>query len=97
MSICYPSDTDWSCAYDEETLTTMREDPKTLKKMKLAEAQGWYTLAALTAYRIGVCPTLVRPCAARCTPGGTWMAAPVGGGGAGGAGSTPAGAAMKDR
>lgn len=80
MDICYPSDTDWSCMYDEETLTTMRSDPKILAKMKLAEAQAWYTLAALTAYRIGVCPTLVRPCAASCAPTGTWMAAPVSGG-----------------
>lgn len=77
MSICYPSDTDWTCAFTEEQLIEMRADPKTVKRMELAEAQGWYTLAALTAYRVGVCPTVVRPTVACHTPTGTWMAAPV--------------------
>src|SRR5690606_12509037 len=70
--ICYPSDTDWGCAYTEEQLAEMRGDPDTLKKMELSEARAWYTLAALTAYRIGVCPELVRPTAACCLPFGTW-------------------------
>lgn len=77
--ICYPDGTDWSCVYDDEKLAEMRADPKILKKMELSEARAWYTLASLTAYRLGVCPTLVRPVAACCGPG-TWMAAPVGGG-----------------
>lgn len=79
MSICYPSDTDWSCVYTDAEIATMRSDAKTSKQMDLSEARAWYTLAALTAYRVGVCPTLVRPVAACCGPS-TWMAAPVGGG-----------------
>lgn len=80
MSICYPDGTDWSCVYTDEKLAEMRADPKILAKMELSEARAWYTLASLTAYRLGVCPTLVRPVAACCLPSSTWMAAPVGGG-----------------
>lgn len=80
MSMCYPSTTDWSSAYTEQELTAMRADAVKLKQMKLAEARGWYVLAALTAWRVGVCPVLVRPVAACCAPAGSWLAAPVGGG-----------------
>lgn len=80
MSMCYPSVTDWSSAYTDEELAQMRADPVKLRKMKLAEARGWYVLAALTAWRIGVCPVLVRPVAACHAPQGSWMAAPAGGG-----------------
>lgn len=80
MSICYPSDTDWSCAYSATKLAEMRSDPEVLSKMQLSEARAWYSLAMLTAWRVGVCPELVRPVAACCNPFGTWMAAPVGGG-----------------
>jgi len=71
--MCYPSTTDWSCAYTDEQLEEMRADPATLKVMQRAEALAWYTLASLTAYQIGVCPTTVRPCAAGCRAPGTWM------------------------
>ncbi|QUE25582.1 head-to-tail adaptor [Microbacterium phage Fransoyer] len=80
MSICYPSTTDWGCAYSEQKLAEMRSDPEIRRKMELSEARAWYTLAALTAWRIGVCPTLVRPVAACHAPFGSWVAAPVGGG-----------------
>lgn len=78
MSMCYPAETDWSCEYTEEQLTTMRADPATLRQMQLSEARAWYTLASLCAYRIGVCETVVRPCAAGCGSLGSWMEAPVG-------------------
>src|SRR5690606_6868931 len=77
MALCYPSDTDWGCAFTPEQLATMREDAETLRIMQRAEATAWYTLAALTAYQIGVCPTVVRPCSAGCLPTGSWMEAPV--------------------
>src|SRR5690606_37732965 len=77
MALCYPSDTDWGCAFTPEQLATMREDAETLRIMQRAEATAWYTLAALTAYQIGVCPTVVRPCSAGCLPAGSWMEAPV--------------------
>ena len=75
--ICYPADTDWGCAYTDEQLEEMRGDPKTLATMQRSEALAWYTLASLTAYRIGVCPTVIRPCSAGCAPAGSWIAAPV--------------------
>lgn len=79
MSICFPSDTDWACTYTPEELAAMRADPRKAAAMQFAEATAWYSLAALSAYRIGVCPTTVRPCALGCAPAGTWMEAPVGG------------------
>lgn len=80
MSMCYPANTDWSSGYTDAELATMREDPGKVRQMKLAEARGWYVLAALTGWRVGVCPVLVRPVAACCAPAGSWLAAPVGGG-----------------
>lgn len=79
MSICYPSDTDWGCAYTEAQLVEMRADPVKAAVMRRSEALAWYSLASLTAFQIGVCPTTIRPCAARCAPAGSWMEAPVGG------------------
>lgn len=78
MTICIPSDTDWGCAFTDEELTSMRQDPGTARTMERSEAFAWGTLAALTAYRIGVCPVVIRPCARRCAPQGTWMEAVVG-------------------
>ncbi len=72
MDVCFPLGTDWS-GYKGEGAS----DPA---KRELAEAYAWYTLASLTAYRIGVCPDVVRPCASRCNPAGTWLVAPVLGG-----------------
>lgn len=83
MPVCYPSETDWSCSFTAEQLEEMRADTAKAAAMARSEAFGWYTLAALTGYQIGVCPVLIRPCAARCAPAGTWMAAPVAGGNAG--------------
>lgn len=80
MSICYPDSTDWSCAFTLEELDQMRGDPDQAALLEKAEAFAWYTLASLTAFQIGVCPTTIRPCAARCAPPGSWMSAPVGGG-----------------
>lgn len=80
MSICYPSDTDWSLAYTDAELGEMRSDLRKARKMELAEARAWYSLAMLTAWRVGVCPVLVRPVPAGCMGGGSWLAATVGGG-----------------
>lgn len=78
--ICYPSDTDWGCAFPPEKLAEMRSEPETLRQMELAEARAWYSLAALTSYQLGVCPEEIRPVASRCAPAGSWMSAVVGGG-----------------
>jgi hypothetical protein len=77
MTMCYPADTDWTCAYTVAELEAMRGNPETLAVMHRSEALAWYTLASLTAYQIGVCPDTVRPCAARCAGLGTWMEAVV--------------------
>lgn len=82
MSMCHPA-TDWSCSFTEEKLEELREDEKTAAALDRAEELGWYSLAALTGFRLGVCPTVVRPCAARCAAPGSWVSAPVGGGQAG--------------
>lgn len=71
-SICYPPGTEWSCAYSEADLTTMWADPHTAATMRRAEALAWSTLAALTAYQLGTCPIVVRPCAARCKSAGSY-------------------------
>lgn len=77
MTLCIPPDTDWGCAFTDATLDQMRQDAEKRRIMERSEAFAWYTLAALTAYRIGVCPIVVRPCAQRCAPQGTWMEAVV--------------------
>jgi hypothetical protein len=79
VTLCYPPDTDWSCAYSLQELEDMRAKPEVLAAMQRAEALSWYTLASLTAYQIGVCPSVIRPCAAGCDPTGTWMTSIVGG------------------
>lgn len=80
VDICYPDGADWTCAYTAEELVQMRADPETLARMERSEALGWSTLSALTGYRVSLCPTTVRPCAARCNPQ-TYYAAPLPGGG----------------
>ena len=72
MTICYPDTTDWGCYGTAEEIDQIPADVKAR-----AEGLAWYTLAALCAYRIGVCPTTIRPCAARCATHGSWTAAPV--------------------
>ena len=81
LAMCYPSETDWSCAYSLQELEDMRAKPEVLAVMERAEALAWYTLASLTAFQIGVCATLIRPCTARCGAAGTWMASSVEGAG----------------
>lgn len=75
--ICVPAGTDWSCAFDADTLAGMRDNPTEAAKLERAEAFAWTTLASLTAYRIGTCPVTVRPCAARCTPDSHYLTAIV--------------------
>jgi hypothetical protein len=77
MTICYPSTTDWSCAFDQAELQALRDVPASAHNLAVSEAFAWYLLASLTGYRIGVCPVTVRPCASRCAPSGTWLVAPV--------------------
>jgi hypothetical protein len=72
--LCYPPDTDWGCA-DETFLADLPADVKAR-----SEALAWSTLQALTAYQLSICPILVRPCRSGCIPG-TWVIAPVEGGG----------------
>lgn len=81
QTLCYPPGADWTCAYTADELAEMRADPDTLAVMERAEAMAWMTLSALTGYQVGVCPITVRPCAAGCGAPGTWMVAPVVGGG----------------
>jgi hypothetical protein len=75
--VCYPEGADWLCAYSQDELDAMIADPPTLAIMQRSEALAWSTLAALTGYRLSICPTLIRPCLARCGFGGTWDVAPV--------------------
>lgn len=79
MSMCHPGTADWSCGFSDQELDEMRADMTQAALLEKAEAFGWYTLASLTAFQIGVCPTVIRPCAARCAPPGSWATAPVGG------------------
>lgn len=78
MTICTPEKTDWSCYGTPEEIAAL--DPVVKHR---AEALAWYTLASLTAWQIGVCPTTVRPCMARCQAPGTWQVSTVGAGGSG--------------
>jgi hypothetical protein len=80
-SICYPATTDWSCAYSEDEIAEMWGDADVARVMHRAEALAWYTLASLTAYQIGVCPSVVRPCLAGCAAPGTYMVSTVRGSG----------------
>ncbi len=70
--LCWP--VDWGCV-SEEYLEGLDEKVKAR-----AEALATQTLRALTAYQVGGCPVWVRPCAEGCR-GGSYLAAPVGGGG----------------
>lgn len=72
-----PPEADWTCAYTEEEILAMRANPTTAAQMDRSEALAWSTLASLTAYQLAPCPTLVRPCAARCRAGGGYLVAPV--------------------
>jgi len=71
MAMCYPDTTDWSCALTPEEITDL--DP--VKKAR-AEALAWNSLQRLTGFRLALCPVVLRPCAARCTPS-AWIEAPV--------------------
>lgn len=79
--ICYPSDTDWSCAFTPDELVEIRSTPEGSAALDRAEAFGWSLLAALCAYRLGTCPITVRPCVSRCLPGGSFTGAIAGGSG----------------
>lgn len=75
VDICYPSGTDWSCAYDPAEIAAL--DPAIKAR---SEALAWLTLSALTGYRVSICPILIRPCVQSCNIP-TWDVAPVGEGG----------------
>lgn len=74
VDICYPDGTDWSCLGTEDELAAL--DPVVQAR---SEALAWTTLASLTGYRVALCPSTIRPCAARCNAS-TWYVAPVVGG-----------------
>lgn len=73
--LIYPPSTDWAAAGVSTSTLENYDD----KKREYAESLAWYTLAALTAWRIGVAPTEVRPCALGCSAPGSYLAAPVAG------------------
>lgn len=71
--LIYPPTTDWSSTHTPDELEKLDT-----RKRAYAEALSWYTLSSLTGWRLGVAPTTVRPCAQRCAPFGSYIAAPVG-------------------
>lgn len=77
--LCWP--VDWSC--NEQFAV----DPSNASTVAVAEAMAVQTLRALTGFKVGGCPVLLRPCALRCSPT-TTLLAPVSGG-RGGGGWTP--------
>lgn len=70
--ICYPPGADWSCAYDETEFADL--DPVIVER---SESLAWLTLQMLTGYRLSICPTVIRPCLAKCGGLPTWDIAPV--------------------
>jgi hypothetical protein len=76
--MCFPPGADWGCSYTLDQLEDMRAKPEVSAAMDRADALAWMQLAALTADQVGTCPIAVRPCAARCHGGGTYVSAPVG-------------------
>ena len=72
MNICYPNGTDWGCALSQQEIDSLDPDVR-----ERSEALAWSTLSSLLAYRLSLCPVVVRPCALGCG-GGTWASAPVG-------------------
>lgn len=78
MDVCYPEGTEWSCAFDAETLAEMRADPDKGPLLERSEALAWSSLASLLAFRLSLCPSLIRPCLKKCG-GRTWDVSPVGG------------------
>lgn len=78
-SICYPPGADWSCAFSTDELEAIWADPTTHAIADRSEALAWSSLAALTAFRLSICPVLIRPCLARCSYP-SWDVAPVLGG-----------------
>ena len=71
MTICYPDSTDWSCLGPQADVDALDDVMKAR-----SEALAWQTLNALTGGNIAICPTIIRPCAARCSAQ-TWYTAPV--------------------
>lgn len=79
IGICYPAGANWLCAYTQEELDAMVEDPEVALVMARSDALAWSTLSSLTGYRLSLCPSVLRPCLAGCSPK-TWQTAPVIGG-----------------
>ncbi len=75
-SICYPPGADWSCAYEQADLDAIWANPATRAVAERSNALAWSTLSALLGYRLSLCPMVLRPCAAGCSPH-TWDQAPV--------------------
>lgn len=70
--MCWP--VDWGCV-DKDVVDEM---PPALKAR--SEALAVSVLRSLTAYQVGGCPVVLRPCAQGCANPGSWLAAPVLGG-----------------
>lgn len=73
MAMCYPDTADWGCALSQQEIDSLDTDLKAR-----SEYLAWTSLQRLTGFRLALCATVVRPCAARCRPG-VWMEAPVSG------------------
>jgi hypothetical protein len=76
LDICFPEGAVWTCAYTEDEIEAMIAVPETALVMARAEALAWSTLAALTGYRLSLCPVKIRPCAKGCSSM-TWYTASV--------------------
>lgn len=75
--VCYPPDTDYSCAFTPEELDEIAASPELEARLTRASGLAWMSLMALSGGQIGYCPITVRPCSAGCGAPGTWMVAPV--------------------
>lgn len=68
LTTCYPDTTDWSCLSAADIAAL---DP--IVKAR-AEMLAWRSVQRLSGGRVALCPTTIRPCAARCNPTG-WVTA----------------------
>lgn len=65
---CFP--VDWTTC-DQEFVQSLTDEQKAL-----SEASATQTLRMLTGYRVGGCPSVVRPCKRSCLPE-SWLVAPA--------------------
>lgn len=83
MKYCFPAGADWSCYGTPAEIEAL--DPVIKER---SESLAWMAFSGLTGYRVATCPVDLRPCQQGCNPG-SYIAAPVIGGGSGGNGYLP--------